>query len=147
MKNIVTVLLVLWCCGCFSGGADSPVPLYSPADPPLPVTEVATLAGPIASVDGARVGKSGHSYALSPGCHQVTNLDEWGGSDGMSASIAHLPELTFSVPMRAGYSYVLEIAGGQAGIGIGMSERNPNGEVTRRFESGAPCEASASAPR
>ena len=142
MKTLIKVLPVVWCCGCFSGGADSPVPLYSPADPPRPATEIATLAGPIATVDGARVAKSGHSYALAPGCHQVTNLGEWGGSDGMSASMAHLPELTFSVLMHAGYSYVLEIAGGQAGIGIGMSERNPSGEVTRHFEAGAPCKAS-----
>ena len=138
MKKISALFTLFLLSACFAGG-ETAYPLYSPSEQPLPRAEIATLAGPIESVDGQRVAQLGHSFALKPGCHEITNQTQWGGSDGMSASIAHLPELTYAVQMRAGYSYALEIGGGHAGIAINMTERNPNGEITRQFDAGRPC--------
>lgn len=126
--------------GCFAGG-EAAYPLYSPPDPALPRAEVATLAGPIESVDGVRVAGVAASFALKPGCHEVTNQQHWGGSDGMSATIAHLPELTYNVQMRAGYSYALEISATSSHLTMRMAERNPDGVVTDTIQAGAICAA------
>ncbi len=142
MKNVTGLLTLLVVAGCFPSAASAPYPLYSRTNAPPPAAEIATLAGPIGTVDGERVAKLGSTFALEAGCHEVTNQLFWGGSDNMSASIAHLPELHFFVPMRGRTSYVLEIAGGGGGdVAISMTEHDANGNVTQQFEPGKPCAA------
>ena len=138
---LLTLLPLLAASACFPTRASAPYPLYSPADHPPPAEKIATLAGPVGSVDGQRVGKLGSTFALEAGCHEVTNQLYWGGADNVSASIAHLPELHFFVPMRGRTSYVLEIAGGAGDVAISLSERDANGNITQQFEPGKPCPA------
>lgn len=137
MKKLIWVSGVLALGGCF-GGAQSAYPLYQSENPPS-AAETATLSGPIETVDGNRVVKYGSSFALRAGCHDVTNQRTWGGADNNSATMAHLPGLNFAVPMRGGYSYVLEIAGGTEDVGITLTERDAQGKVTQQFEPGRPC--------
>jgi hypothetical protein len=80
-------------------------------DQDLPRERVARLVGPITRVDGRVVPTDVDSYLLLPGCHVV----QIGGAVGKtspspsSGYAANLPALTYAMPMRPGYSYVIEI--------------------------------------
>jgi hypothetical protein len=66
--------------------------------------------GPISRVDGRVVPSDADSYLLLPGCHVV----QIGGAVGKASTApnggyaANLPALTYAMPMRPGYSYVVE---------------------------------------
>jgi hypothetical protein len=141
-------LLLLACSsllGCFSGGSGLGYPLYPHTEQALPRDQVAVLIGAVESVDGQRVAQWGHSFALLPGCHEVTNLQHWGGADNNSAVMATLPRLRYSIPMRQGYNYVLNVSGGTGSVSISATEQDASGQVTQSFEAGAPCPAADTA--
>ena len=84
----------------------APFPLYPP--PVLAPAEVATLTGPIATVDGVEVPPK-PSYALLPGCHVVvlqSRIGEGGLSGAWSTEIRH-PGYVFQ--MKAGHIYTIEV--------------------------------------
>lgn len=146
IEKIGCALVLLTMCGCF-GGEEAAYPLFSAKQPPPPASEIAKLAGPIDTIDGLRVVKYGSSFLIKAGCHDVTNRLTWGHSDNHSALIAHLPSLSFPVPMRGGYSYAMEIEGSTEGIRISMLERDPSGNETQRFEPGPLCSTGWAQPR
>ncbi|HTA89220.1 MAG TPA: hypothetical protein VK745_06585 [Polyangiaceae bacterium] len=142
MRKIILGSLALLLLDCFSGAGEAGYPLYPHGDgATLPREKVALLVGAVESVDGERVAQFGHSFALLPGCHEVTNLQHWGGADNVSASMATLPELHYSIPMREGFNYILDVAGGGGRVSISAREQDANGQVTQSFEPGAPCPA------
>jgi hypothetical protein len=123
---------------CFSGSSAA-YPLYPHTDQPLPREQVATLSGAVEAVDGQRVAQWGHTFALMPGCHEVTNLQHWGGADSSSAATATLPALRYSIWMRAGFSYVVHLTPGAGTVSLSATEQDEHGQVTQSFEPGVPC--------
>ncbi len=86
----------------------------------------------------------GHRFALEPGCHTVTNVRTWGGSDPSAAVMAHLPEIPFAIEMKPGLTYVIRIAtvgpvteGGR--LSITAVEQDESGTVLRQFKDGTHC--------
>jgi hypothetical protein len=135
-------LCTLLLSGCVNGGAPPAYPLFG--DERLPSEGAATLIGDVESVDGKSVSEHGHRFSLASGCHTVTNLTTWGGSDPSAAVMAHLPQIPFAIEMKPGLTYVLRIGSvGSAGHGgsleITAVEQAADGSVLRRFEQGSSC--------
>jgi hypothetical protein len=75
-----------------------------------PPDQVARLIGPITVVDGRKVNALGGSLELLPGCHVVEIGGRVGQVDPRQGGwAATLPHLVYVFPMRAGYSYVIEV--------------------------------------
>ena len=90
-------------------GAERGFPLY--AGPRADADQVATLKGPIKSVDGRDVADNGSIFELPVGCHVVTTKTEFLDHDAtinIGEMMGHHPSLTFAVPMRPGFNYVIE---------------------------------------
>jgi hypothetical protein len=128
--------------GCVGAQDARAYPLYSGAE--RAPDSVATLEGDVEAVDGTSVSAHGHRFALEPGCHTVTNVKTWGGSDPSAAVTAHLPEIPFAIEMKPGLTYVLRIStvgpvaeGGR--LQITAVEQDANGTVLRQFEEGTRC--------
>jgi hypothetical protein len=104
---LVTLAAALSACGV--AGGERGFPLYDGAR--AGVDQVATLSGPIATVDGRDVADKGSSFELRPGCHVVATKTDFFDHDAtinIGATMGHHPSLTFVVPMKAGLSYVIE---------------------------------------
>jgi hypothetical protein len=97
-------------------------PLYPDPGHRRAAGEVATLHGPIATVDGQDVSAKGTDFALLPGCHLVVLLERVGeaSSAGTGAWSANLPHMLYAFRMRAGYSYVIDY---QTDFGSGTTGR------------------------
>jgi hypothetical protein len=130
-------LLAASAVGCHSVGK-SGYPLYPPtAVPPAP-NQVATLMGPINSVDDVNVSAKGRTFQLLPGCHIVTlerNIGE-GGDNGAFA--ANLPRITYAFEMKPGHLYKIstdvEIGSGSVGrMWINARETGPDGSSVRWY--------------
>jgi hypothetical protein len=104
--------------GCL-GPQHRAVPLYARAASPLPREAVARLQGPIASVDGHEVPGGGNAFELLPGCHIVEIGGRVGRFDPQYGGwVASLPALAYAFPMRANYTYSIDIEADPA-IGVG----------------------------
>lgn len=118
---------------------------YPIGDITLGVDATATLIGDIESVDGVSVSAHGNRFLVLPGCHTVTNVTTWGGMDPNAAVMAHLPQMPFSMDMKAGLTYVLRIEvvgpvqmqGGR--LSITLREQDHDGNVLRKVEAGSHC--------
>jgi hypothetical protein len=96
--------------GCGAVGAERGFPLYP--GPRAGIDQVATLSGPIGTVDGQDVADKGSStFELRVGCHVVTTKTDFFDHDvtiNIGGMMGHHPALTFAIPMRSGFSYVIE---------------------------------------
>jgi hypothetical protein len=104
---VLTLAAALSACGV--AGAERGFPLYAGAQ--TSIDQVATLSGPIGTVDGRDVADKGSSFELRAGCHVVTTKTDFFDHDAtinIGATMGHHPSLTFAVPMKAGSSYVIE---------------------------------------
>ncbi len=105
--SVVTLAVALSACGV--AGAERGFPLY--AGDRAGIDQVATLSGPIGTVDGREVADKGGSFELRAGCHVVTTKTEFLDHDttiNIGAMMGHHPVLTFAVLMKPGFSYVIE---------------------------------------
>ena len=140
------------------------VPLYSPADPPLPRESVARVVGYVRYVDGAdlaKEGRKGRTFEVLPGCHLVGTPSSWGTTEGPQGGVA-VPtgRVDYAMPMRAGHEYVIDVFVQDSSSSTGAAElrayeRSPGGAITRTFspirsqadvtacQQAAPAEASA----
>jgi hypothetical protein len=117
--------------GCLHHSAGS-YPLYDPAAPRRPSTEVARLVGPIASVDGRDVRDLGRSFELLPGCHIVVTqkqMLDFGQAESLDRAL-FLP-VTFAFQMKPSHAYVIdppERVGGSNGVPLIRAHAEaPNG--------------------
>jgi hypothetical protein len=95
--------------GCIAGTGEAAYPLYS-ADQPLANSEVATLHGDVAYVDGRDVGGLATSFTLLPGCHVVGLPDKSQAGDPSRGGFwATLPPTYFAVQMRARMHYLFKV--------------------------------------
>jgi hypothetical protein len=143
MRFFLTLVgCVAWLGGCV--GHVRGQPLYPMDDgQPAPPDMVAELSGLVQSVDGRDVPTG--PLELLPGCHVVTNSTRWGASDSQGSVTATLRPRSFSINMRASYSYVIRVergimSGSSGSIALVAEELDPKGNVTRRFQSGQPCQ-------
>ena len=103
-------------CGHF---ATQPHPLY-PA-PTRPAEQVATLSGPVGTVDGRDVSRKGNLFSLLPGCH-VVGLRKQMSEGGLGGAWSvELPHTIYVFRMQAGRTYEIQIlrqAAGGAGSAV-----------------------------
>jgi hypothetical protein len=86
------------------------VVLYGPAAERRPADEVATLYGPIGSVDGRDVSGQGNAFELLPGCHVVTLRSKVGGTNsGTTGAWTATLGGTFAFRMQAAHTYAIDL--------------------------------------
>jgi hypothetical protein len=103
---ILTALLVLAAYGCV--GQVRAVPLYPNYEQQLAPDKLATLQGPIGTVDGQNVEAMGASFELLPGCHLVTLRSKIGEGNERGTWSADLHPMLFAFRMKPGYLYAFE---------------------------------------
>ncbi len=114
-------------------------PLYPASDPEPTRAEVAVLTGYVRTVDGVDVSRYGSAFPLLPGCHVVGTPCAWGHPESTQrAVVVKTGEVSFALPMRAGYTCVVEVEVEplrtvSGGARLVASERSPDGAVTRQF--------------
>jgi len=115
-------------------------PLYTASDSPRGPQEVAQLGGYVWLVDGRNVADYGTQFELLPGCHLVTTPTAWGRVEPNSGGVmVHSGHLTFALPMKPGYRYVIDVqpqmmGGGNTGrAAVQAAETDLNGDITRVF--------------
>lgn len=126
--------------GCVSSGPVRGSALYpSTGAWPAP-SEIATLNGYVADVDGRDVTQLVPPFELLPGCHVVHTPERWTAiNSGTVAAAAQTGQLTFALPMRAGHFYEIEVrAQVQTSISgridiLGI-ESDASGQRTRVFD-------------
>jgi hypothetical protein len=136
------VLVLVALAGCVNSANVKAYRLFQ--DPSDAFNGTAILIGDVEQFDGVSVSKHGHRFEVLPGCHTVTNVTTWGGMDPNAAVMAHLPQMPFSMEMKAGMTYVLRIAivgpaqeGGR--LRITLREQDADGNVLRTAEAGSHC--------
>jgi hypothetical protein len=102
------------------------------------LTEVATLSGHVAEVDGRDVTSLAPPYELLPGCHVVRTPEQWGAVGTTVAQSAQTGKLPFALPMRAGHAYHVEVVTEMqtsiaASLDIHAVETDPSGSRTAVF--------------
>lgn len=111
-------------------------PLYQKgADGPGP-DRVATLNGPIQTVDGQDVSRKGQTFELLPGCHVVTLQRNIGEGSANGAWAANLPALTVAFQMKPAHRYAISSEMGDSSGPVGRvtifaRERAPDGATVR----------------
>ncbi len=117
MRRLAPCLAVLALVHACAHMGPSARPLYP--GPVRPAEEVATLSGPIKSVDGLDVSDQGTVFALEPGCHVVV-LESKIGEGGVSGAWSvDIPKHIYAFRMMAGHSYVVRVRvlPGNQGVG------------------------------
>jgi hypothetical protein len=118
------------------GSQTTAYPLYAKVGPGPGADKVATLYGPIQTVDDQNVSARGRTFELLPGCHVVTlqrNIGE-GGADGAWA--ANLPRLVVAFEMKPAHRYTISSTSPDMSAPVGhirltASEKAPDGTVVR----------------
>jgi hypothetical protein len=111
-------------------------PLYPKlGDGPGP-ERVATLHGPIQTVDGLDVSRKGQTFELLPGCHVVTLQRNIGEGSANGAWAANLPRLTVAFEMKPAHAYAIssdmgETSGPVSRVTIFAREKAPDGSMVR----------------
>jgi hypothetical protein len=117
-------------------------PLYPSTTGRLDETRVARLGGYVHFVDGQDISALGGQFELLPGCHVIGTPALWGGSTltGRGTVRAHTGEVTFALPMKAGYQYTVEVViypglnGGRYTHVVRAFEQDAQGAKTRTFK-------------
>lgn len=114
----------------------------------VPVSQLARLKGPIASVDGEDVSTHGDLFVLPAGCHVVTTVSEWSDNDGQMGVTVHLRPSSYAMAMRPGHHYVVRFFAGTsnavtASFSMSAVEEDANGDVVRKLEPASPAELAA----
>lgn len=128
MRRCAAALLLAGC----AIGPTRGKPLY--AGERRPLASVATLRGPVLTVDGNAVSARERSFELLPGCHVVVSGGSVGHGADREAWLAHLPTTAFAIRMQPGATYsitfAIDPALGRGPIGTGRilaSERDAQG--------------------
>lgn len=121
--------------GCHSVGK-SGYPLYPPSAVPPAPAQIATLVGPVNTVDDVNVRDKGRTFQLLPGCHIVTLERNVGQGGDNGAWAANLPRITYAFEMKPGHLYKISIDTefGSSAIGrmkIEARETAPDGSSVR----------------
>jgi hypothetical protein len=86
------------------------VRLYDPGSRPEERDQVATLYGPVGSVDGRDVSAQGSAFELLPGCHVVTLRSKVGGTNtGTTGAWTATLGGTFAFRMQPAHTYAIDL--------------------------------------
>jgi hypothetical protein len=127
-----TAALFAAACGTQAGG----YPLYAKVGAGPGRDNVATLRGPVQTVDGHDVSGKGQTFELLPGCHVVTLQRNIGMGTASGAFAANVGRLVIAFPMRPAHSYtiVMEQDDSTGPVGrytIVAREKAPDGSAVR----------------
>jgi hypothetical protein len=120
-----TWLTLFWCTLALAGSIGcrhiGPMPYVLYPGPARAPEQVATLDGPVATIDGTDVSQHGSAFALLPGCHVVVlqaRIGEGGMGGAWSTVIQHR---TYAFQMMAGHSYAIQVRlkSGDQSLGTG----------------------------
>jgi len=111
-------------------------PLYAKVGAGPGPDKVATLHGPVQTVDDVTVAGKGQTFELLPGCHVVTLQRNIGAGTASGAWAANVGHLVIAFAMRPAHRYVIamELEESSAPVGrymIVAREKAPDGSVTR----------------
>ena len=130
--------MVLLVGGCITGNRRG-YALYPPGRQ-LARSEVAAVMGYVKEIDGKDQSQHGSSFELLPGCHLVGTPATWGSPDSRTGmTIISTGKQIFALPMKAGYSYVVEVgADGPGPLPVGPAyllarEVDASGTTIREF--------------
>jgi hypothetical protein len=91
-------------------GRPAAVRLYDPGARPEERDQVATLYGPIGSVDGRDVSAQGSAFELLPGCHVVTVRSKVGGTNtGTTGAWSATLGGAFAFRMQPAHTYAIDL--------------------------------------
>jgi hypothetical protein len=117
------------------------LPLYPSTGERPDETKVAQLSGYVRFVDEQDVSSRAKLFELRPGCHVVGTPSKWIGSTltGTGDVSATTGQVTFALPMRAGYQYSVEVllppmSGPTTLLQVKAFESDMRGTRTRIFE-------------
>lgn len=149
--GLVARLALLVAAGCVAD-RERGYPLYPAGEPEPTRAEVAVLTGYVRTVDGEDVSRLGSTFRLLPGCHRVGTPPAWGHTEPtQGAVVVKTGEVSFALPMRAGFTYVVEVEAERRSTLVGGArvvarERGPDGAVTREFAPLTAAQGAASCP-
>jgi hypothetical protein len=137
VRTILGLALALSAFGCASGPPPPGYPLYSNGGARRPQSEVASVYGPIQSIDGQDVSQHGSAFDLLPGCHIVALATD---------VVEHTHEIeirgtarpvVFALAMKPGHRYFLRRelvqTAGNYGLLIDGKEEDPAGNVIGEY--------------
>ena len=118
---------------CASGPPPLGYPLYSNGGARRPPGQVASVYGPIESIDGQSVAQHGSAFELLPGCHLVALSSDVVESTNEIDIRGTAGTIVFALNMRPGHRYflhrdVVQSAGGLT-LSIGGKEEDSLGNV------------------
>jgi len=111
-------------------------PLYAKVGAGPGREKVATLYGPIQTVDGETVAGKGQTFELLPGCHVVTLQRSVGEGTANGAWAANVGHLVIAFEMKAAHRYAIitEVDDSTSPVGhfrIVAREKAPDGTAVR----------------
>jgi hypothetical protein len=111
-------------------------PLYPQTGVRPTPDQIATLVGPIGTVDGVNVSLKGKTFELLPGCHIATLERNIGAGGDNGAWAANLPPITFAFEMKPAHFYkiIIDLQESSAPVGrirITARETAPDGSSVR----------------
>jgi len=130
ISHPMMVVAMLSAGGCITGTRHG-YPLY-PHPPLVDQQRVAFLSGYVHDVDGRDISKHGQSFDLLPGCHIVGTPPKSGMMDSQGGVVVTTGPNIFAIPMKAGYSYIIEV-----GLSGPFSETTKTGYLLGREIDGA----------
>jgi len=119
-------------CGTQAGG----YPLYAKVGAGPGPEKVATLRGPVQTVDGQDVSAKGQTFELLPGCHVVTLQRNIGAGTATGGWAANVGRVVIAFAMRPAHSYFITMetddsTGPVGRVAIVAREKAPDGSAVR----------------
>jgi hypothetical protein len=129
-------VLVFCVSACGTAGPVVGYPLYPKLGQGPGQDKVATLHGPIATVDDRVVSDKGMTFELLPGCHVVTLQRNVGQGNDNGFWAANLPRITYAFEMKPAHSYSIsaereDSSGPRFRLRMVARERAPSGATVR----------------
>ncbi|HMF40463.1 MAG TPA: hypothetical protein VKQ32_07205 [Polyangia bacterium] len=124
------------CLGGACGSQSTAYPLYAKVGAGPGPEKVATLYGPVQTVDDQNVAAKGRTFELLPGCHVVTLQRNIGEGSATGAWAANLPRLVVAFEMKPAHRYIISSTSPDSSAPVGRivltaTEKAPDGNVVR----------------
>jgi len=132
-RRLAGLALLAGACGT---QAPTGYPLYPKLGDGPGADKVATLYGPIQTVDGQDVSSKGRTFELLPGCHVVTLQRNIGEGSASGAWAANFPRLTVAFEMKPAHRYSITTDAKDTSAPVGRvtifaREKAPDGSTVR----------------
>lgn len=134
--GIASAGFLVACLGGACGSQSVGYPLYAKVGAGPGPEKVATLYGPVQTVDDQDVAARGRTFELLPGCHIVTLQRNIGEGSATGAWAANFPRLVVAFEMKPAHRYIINLTTPDSSAPVGRmvltaSEKAPDGRVVR----------------